>query len=190
MKVTSVWSPKGGCGKTTTTIHLAGYYASIGERVLVLELDEQKSIQDLKSLGMKFPFESVVGLPEKLPEGFSRVIIDHPPGTQNKPTSGQVVVPVETCVINYNSYKRARPMLNGCEVILVCNKLRQNVTTDRMVAIGMKEDYDASWIPLMNVIRDSIAQGKTVHQMTGTSAKRAQSYYEAIAKRIDANAES
>ena len=43
MKVILVANPKGGSGKTTLSINLAGYLASQGERVAMLDLDRQKS---------------------------------------------------------------------------------------------------------------------------------------------------
>lgn len=42
-RVILVANPKGGSGKTTLSINLAGYLASQGERVAMLDLDRQKS---------------------------------------------------------------------------------------------------------------------------------------------------
>jgi chromosome partitioning protein len=43
MRAILVANPKGGSGKTTLSINLAGYLASCGERVAMLDLDRQKS---------------------------------------------------------------------------------------------------------------------------------------------------
>lgn len=43
LRVILVANPKGGSGKTTLSINLAGYLASRGERVAMLDLDRQKS---------------------------------------------------------------------------------------------------------------------------------------------------
>ncbi|MEW5967137.1 MAG: ParA family protein [Pseudomonadota bacterium] len=43
MRAILVANPKGGSGKTTLSINLAGYLASMGERVAILDLDRQKS---------------------------------------------------------------------------------------------------------------------------------------------------
>ncbi|NWG39324.1 MAG: ParA family protein [Hydrogenophilaceae bacterium] len=43
MKAILVANPKGGAGKTTLSINLAGWLASTGERVSLLDLDRQKS---------------------------------------------------------------------------------------------------------------------------------------------------
>lgn len=46
MKVISVMSPKGGVGKTTTAIHLAGYFLKAGRSVVLIDSDQQGSSSD------------------------------------------------------------------------------------------------------------------------------------------------
>lgn len=43
MKTFLVANPKGGCGKTTLAINLAGYFARQGRRVVLSDLDRQRS---------------------------------------------------------------------------------------------------------------------------------------------------
>jgi len=43
MRAILVANPKGGCGKTTLATNLAGYLASQNHRVVMWDLDQQKS---------------------------------------------------------------------------------------------------------------------------------------------------
>lgn len=43
MKALLIANPKGGCGKTTLSVNLAGYLANKGQRVAMLDLDRQQS---------------------------------------------------------------------------------------------------------------------------------------------------
>lgn len=43
MKTILIANPKGGCGKTTLSVNIAGYLANRGRRVAVLDMDRQQS---------------------------------------------------------------------------------------------------------------------------------------------------
>lgn len=43
MKTILIANPKGGCGKTTLSVNIAGYLANQGQRVAMLDLDRQQS---------------------------------------------------------------------------------------------------------------------------------------------------
>jgi chromosome partitioning protein len=43
MKTVLIANPKGGCGKTTLSVNIAGYLANRGKRVAVLDMDRQQS---------------------------------------------------------------------------------------------------------------------------------------------------
>lgn len=88
--IVALLNQKGGVGKTTLALHLAGHWASQGARVLVADADPQGSALDWSAQrgreGLKKLF-TVVGLPRELlhldlPEiarGYDRVVIDGPP---------------------------------------------------------------------------------------------------------------
>lgn len=88
--IVALLNQKGGVGKTTLALHLAGRWASQGARVLVVDADPQGSALDWSAErareGLPRLF-GVVGLPRDLlhldlPEvsrGYDRVVIDGPP---------------------------------------------------------------------------------------------------------------
>jgi chromosome partitioning protein len=99
MQVILVANPKGGSGKTTLSVNLAGYLAASGERVALLDLDRQKSATQW--LALRDP-----GLPEirLLAEGLGNddgwLVIDSPAGLHGKnlehalKLAHKVIVPV------------------------------------------------------------------------------------------------
>jgi chromosome partitioning protein len=90
--IVALLNQKGGVGKTTLALHLAGVWAAKGERVLVVDADPQGSALDWSKQrgreGLARLF-GVVGLARdllhrELPEvarGYDRVVIDGPPRT-------------------------------------------------------------------------------------------------------------
>jgi len=99
MHVILVANPKGGSGKTTLSVNLAGYLAASGERVALLDLDRQKSATQWLAL-------RDAGLPEirLLAEGHGKgdgwLVIDSPAGLHGKnlehalKLAHKVIVPV------------------------------------------------------------------------------------------------
>ena len=104
MQVISVWSPKGGAGKTTLTLNLAGAYAAQGLKVLVIDLDPQQSAAWVHSRGA-LPFTVMSGipsLPKSRPDA-DVVILDHPPGVLDVPTAPIVVMPIRPSALDVHS---------------------------------------------------------------------------------------
>lgn len=88
--IVALLNQKGGVGKTTLALHLAGCWAARGARVLVVDADPQGSALDWSEQRGReglARFFGVVGLPRdmlhrEMPEvarGYDRVVIDGPP---------------------------------------------------------------------------------------------------------------
>ena len=83
MRAILVANPKGGSGKTTLSINLAGYLASIGERVALLDLDRQKSAtQWLAARDASLPDIALLHEGQKGEAGW--LVIDTPAGLHGK----------------------------------------------------------------------------------------------------------
>lgn len=99
MRVILVANPKGGSGKTTLSINLAGYLAANGRRVALLDLDRQKSATHwLAMRDMALPDIELLRDGQK--DGSDWLVIDSPAGLHGKnleralKLAHKVVVPI------------------------------------------------------------------------------------------------
>jgi len=99
MRVILVANPKGGSGKTTLSTNLAGYLASTGKRVAILDLDRQKSATHwLAMRDMALP--DIELMREGQSEDSDWLVIDSPAGLHGKSLvralklAHKVVVPI------------------------------------------------------------------------------------------------
>jgi len=91
-KVIVVGNKKGGVGKSTVTIHLAGTLHRYGKKVLIIEQDTQGTVADALKMRMKYVGDPSFGyhfqtsklIREdvlRIGAGYDFVIVDTPPGT-------------------------------------------------------------------------------------------------------------
>ncbi len=99
MRAILVANPKGGSGKTTLSINLAGWLASTGRRVAMLDLDRQKSAtQWLAARDMVLPDIELLQVGQKSEADW--LVIDSPAGLHGKnleralKLATKVVVPI------------------------------------------------------------------------------------------------
>lgn len=105
MRAILVANPKGGCGKTTLAVNLAGMLARRGRRTLLWDLDRQKS--SFEWLALRQPDLPVIERLDadhgaaRLPRGDSWLVMDTPAGLHGKnlghaiKPSHKVIVPIQ-----------------------------------------------------------------------------------------------
>lgn len=85
MKTILIANPKGGSGKTTLSVNIAGFLANQGQRVAILDLDRQKSATLWVNTRPK-DLPEIVTLESKKGEGHlvDSLVIDSPAGLHGK----------------------------------------------------------------------------------------------------------
>jgi chromosome partitioning protein len=105
MRAVLVANPKGGCGKTTLAVNLAGLLASRGKKTLLWDLDRQRSSMEWLALrSADLPAVTLLGARDddpKLPRGDAWLVLDSAAGLHGKnlahalkPTQ-KVLVPIQ-----------------------------------------------------------------------------------------------
>lgn len=93
MQHIALWHPKGGVGKTAQALNIAGGLVSRGHRVLVVDLDPQKSALWISQLSGEIGFPVVGEFPKSKPDA-DYLITDCPPRLEDLPLAGTVAMPV------------------------------------------------------------------------------------------------
>lgn len=133
-KLVSVWSPKGGTGKTTISLHLADCLSRDGCKVLVYDSDQQKSLTEVHSHSDEMGFEVSAKSPKSI-EGYDYVIVDFPPTVEGLTRehkaildkSDHIVSPVRASRLDLMSFKSVQKMIDKNKLISVLNAYDKRV---------------------------------------------------------------
>lgn len=186
-----VINPKGGCGKTTISTQLAGFYASLGKDVLLADHDAQRSSSDwLSSRPYECsPIRSVALTPEADfdPNGADVVVHDMPAAWSFKHVD-QVIKPgdrllipvlasptdIKACLRFIMGLNREGVMDADVSVGLVANKVKTNTTYFSV----LNEFLSKVDLPMVGQLRDTqnyirlMDRGLCLHDLPGSRVKR------------------
>jgi chromosome partitioning protein len=185
---------KGGVGKTTLAINVAGCMAREGMKVLLVDADPQQSALDWAGArNGESPF-AIVGMPRpvihkelpKLEEGYSHVIIDSPPSVHTLTqsivgASDVVVVPVQPSPYDVWAAEAVLKVINDASLVLnpelktvfAINRKIVNTAIGRDVVdslTGYEKAVLSSQICQRVAFAESAAQGRTVFEVDENSA--------------------
>jgi chromosome partitioning protein len=112
-------NPKGGSGKTTLATNIAGYLAARGQRVVMLDLDRQKSAtQWLTSRSIELPLIDLFHNAAKTPATVDWLVIDSPAGLHGKNLEHalklvtKVIVPIVPSLFDIQASREFLELLN------------------------------------------------------------------------------
>jgi chromosome partitioning protein len=166
--IISVLNQKGGVGKTTLAVHIATALAQKGNRVLLVDADQQGSALDWSASrnGNSQPLFPVIGLPKKslhrelpaLAEDYKYVVIDGPPRVNEVARSAilasdLVLIPVQPSPYDVWAAKEIVDLLS--EVTTFNEKVKSAFVINRKIvntAIGrdVTEALSGYPIPVLN----------------------------------------
>ena len=182
MKV-CVFNAKGGVGRTTLTLNLAGFYAQQDpqRRILVADCDPQGSALAWAALADETPF--TVGRSRS--RGFDIELLDMAPRIPDNnqlPDADLFLVPTLLDGVAYVVFLRTIRLLQeqGKRVLVVANRVnpRRAEHRERLASEPMK---DALVIRERSALASYYAVGRTVFDMTGRHIQAAQAEVEAVA---------
>ncbi len=212
-KIISLVNQKGGCGKTTVSMHLAGALAGRrgGKKVLVVDADPQgTATRWAASASDEDPFPaSVVGLAaanakvhrevQKFVEDYDFIIIDCPPAADSPvPQSALLITDVALVPVIPSppdlwaalgigkTIEGARTVNEELQVRLVLNQLQINTTLAREASEILPQfgiPVAESSLAFRQMYRQCAAFGQTVHSF-GSKAKDAVEEIEALTDEI------
>lgn len=186
-------NPKGGCGKTTFSTNLAGYFARQGHRVMLGDIDRQQSAREwLKLRPAGLPpirgWDVEPGETARPPRDTTHVVLDTPAGLHGKKLDQvvkmvhRVIVPLQPSIFDILATK------DFLDVLLGEKAVRQQKTF--VAIVGMRVDQrtraahelerflEGLGLPVLSYLRDTqlyvqaAAHGMTVFDLSPSRAEK------------------
>jgi chromosome partitioning protein len=214
MKRIVVLNPKGGSGKTTLAINLAGYFASCGQKPALIDFDPQGSSvrwAKKRQATPNSPIHVIAAFQKdtrttrsfqmRLPEGTTHVIVDTPAAVESKnlpevtKDAHKIIVPVLPSDIDIHTCSRtirdlllvAKIRREDNRIGVIANRVKPNTLTYQALIRFLQ----TLGIPIVATIRDSqnyvraAELGIGVHEMKGNVAREEVEQWEPLVQWLD-----
>lgn len=169
--IIGVAAKKGGCGKTTISMNLAGALSKLLKKVLVVDADPQGTTLTWRAAAGKeqFPLQ-VVGIPRavlhqevpRLAQDYAAVVIDSPSGYQDETiqrsvmmASDLVIIPVEPSAVDLWSARDTVKLVADARLVnaqLIAMLLISRAQVNTRLASQAKEALEGLSLPLFSTV--------------------------------------
>jgi len=207
MPIIAFVNQKGGCAKSTSSVHFAWWLASQDERVLVVDADAQRSSSIwIESLDIEIPVvvvQSPDDLLEQLPELAEKadyLIVDGPAGLSESTRAilfraDLAVVPCQPTGVDLRSASDAVKLIRQAQsvrkgepraVLFLSRAVKGTKLLDEAIALLKQSEIPVldTVIHQKQVIADTFGQGAVVWEMPGKSATESAREFEKLFKEI------
>lgn len=172
MLAVAFWSPKGGAGKTTLSLNVAGDLTHRGFKVLLFDADPQGSCLTIAKKN-ELNFKVISGPPKKnkITNDIDFIIIDYPPRYESLPEVKRIVVPVNPSLIDLSATNSALKQLDNdsYNIIRVANNISRNLESrDIIEYLNTLQNYTPI-IKHRTIYPRTLNSGKTVFQTNAST---------------------
>lgn len=175
------WAPKGGVGKTTLALNMAAAARERGLKVLVCDMDPQRSATDLFNEN-KLPFSVVTDLPVVMPN-VDLLIYDHSPHLEKLPVAETIVLPMRASMLDLKAVNRSIRLVRDKRIIKCVNAVDSRRQEERMLAMKLYQE-GALLIKDRSIYVRSVANGETVFQSEVFGSREAQQEVQRLLDRV------
>jgi len=181
MRKIAFWSPKGGVGKTTLALNFAAAAYYDGYKVLLCDLDPQRSAVDIFNEN-RLPFSVVAEQPQIIPQ-VDFLIYDHAPSLEQVPSVETVVLPLRASILDLKAVNRSIRLVRDKRVIKCINAVDTRRQDERILAMKLYAE-GAHLIKDRSVYVRSLAEGESVFQQNKFGAREAQNEMRRLLVRV------